>query len=95
MVSLVPLPVFAGHLESLDVSNVSVPKAARCNGGILKSPSDRVTQLQNTASIKARMLAKHLHCVCGSRCASCPTDRERGSEAKAKCGNLFVVAICM
>ena len=31
MVSLVPLPVFAGHLGSANISEIMVPKTARCN----------------------------------------------------------------
>ena len=49
MVSLVPLPVFAGHLGSSNISEISVPKIARRNRVFPKLPSHHVTQLQNTA----------------------------------------------
>ena len=90
MVSLVPLPVFAGHLEDLDISKVLVPRVARRDRVVLKNRPP--TRLQNTAWIKAGILTTHLHRICGSCCASRPTDRERGSEGKAECGNLLVVA---
>ena len=49
MVSLVPLPEFAGHLGSSDVSAVFVPKIARRHRVVVKAALHRFTQLQNTA----------------------------------------------